>query len=427
MSQQTHTPAPDEHSKVAGGSSAGALYNCGATRELCNLLPPGLSSSYADEGTMLHNALAHYLEGHVPYAEDLIGYTFEGEDGTTHALDKELFAEMVDPALDALEAIEDLYGDTFELMCERRVDFPGLPGAFGTSDLLGRGQANPKIGYCGDFKFGRGYQVDAGDNGRWQGLYYVTAAIATYPEYFEECEQFVFQIIQPAFGKGWSHTIFHREDIDTFQRNFVERINNPDGIPRAGSWCKFRRCNAICPLKTGPLQRIAEFEMKGSAVANIGEMLDLVELAEHAAVELKRIARDMIDAGHEIKDGESGWKIVAGKSMRRMKDEQPTVDLLTHDKIGLAHADVIKERTAPGVAGVGVIEKALRNKGFDARKIGDIMALITTRTEPKKLLVRGDHPGDSVTGGATAMRKLADAMKNNHSASTENVAPDGGT
>jgi len=49
------------HSKIVGGSTAKRVINCPGSVKLCNEAPEKPSSSYADEGTLLHNTIAEYL------------------------------------------------------------------------------------------------------------------------------------------------------------------------------------------------------------------------------------------------------------------------------------------------------------------------------------------------------------------------------
>ena len=53
---------PVKHSSVVGGSTAKRLINCPGSAALVASVPPAPSSKYADEGTLLHNAIAECLE-----------------------------------------------------------------------------------------------------------------------------------------------------------------------------------------------------------------------------------------------------------------------------------------------------------------------------------------------------------------------------
>jgi hypothetical protein len=51
-----------QHSNIVGGSTAKRVINCPASVNLVNKVPPKGSSDYANEGTMLHAAIADYWE-----------------------------------------------------------------------------------------------------------------------------------------------------------------------------------------------------------------------------------------------------------------------------------------------------------------------------------------------------------------------------
>jgi hypothetical protein len=50
------------HSSIVGGSTAKRVINCPASVALCAKMPPKPSSTFADRGTLLHDAIANVLE-----------------------------------------------------------------------------------------------------------------------------------------------------------------------------------------------------------------------------------------------------------------------------------------------------------------------------------------------------------------------------
>jgi hypothetical protein len=51
-----------QHSKIVGGSTAKRVIACPGSVALVDTMPPQPSSSYADEGTLLHDTIASVLE-----------------------------------------------------------------------------------------------------------------------------------------------------------------------------------------------------------------------------------------------------------------------------------------------------------------------------------------------------------------------------
>ena len=64
-----------QHSKIVGGSTAKRVIACPGSAALVDTMPPKPSSSYADEGTLLHDTIASILERDVdPYS--MVGTTY---------------------------------------------------------------------------------------------------------------------------------------------------------------------------------------------------------------------------------------------------------------------------------------------------------------------------------------------------------------
>src|SRR5262245_24585629 len=120
---------PDAHSLLVGGSIADRRIHCPASFQESLRAPPGVASVYADEGTSLHEAITELLKN--PKAK-VIGKEFYG-----NVITQELYDNMLDPALAALEELEDKYGGNFEIIgLDLRVSLDIIVGAFGTIDIL---------------------------------------------------------------------------------------------------------------------------------------------------------------------------------------------------------------------------------------------------------------------------------------------------
>ena len=157
-----------QHSNIVGGSTAKRVIACPGSVALCAKMPSKPSSSYADEGTLLHDIIAQVLNKDVQ-PETFLGCEYENITLTQDLLDTKLI-----PALEALDAIDPT--KTMEIAVETRVSFGEdiLPGVFGSTDLLGR------IGnraYVIDWKFGDGVAVYAEENP--QLMFYAAAAMRT--------------------------------------------------------------------------------------------------------------------------------------------------------------------------------------------------------------------------------------------------------
>ena len=120
-----------QHSRIVGGSTAKRVINCPGSVALVDKMPPQPSSSYADEGTLLHDTIADILDGKG---------TVESYLGRKHndaVLTQDLIDAKLTVALAALDAV-DPQGE-MEYAVESRVGFGDLlPDVFGSTDMLGR-------------------------------------------------------------------------------------------------------------------------------------------------------------------------------------------------------------------------------------------------------------------------------------------------
>ena len=118
-----------KHSNIVGGSTAERVINCPGSVKLVAKMPPKPSSTFADEGTLLHDCIADLLNLKVDSAKDLIGRQYNEQEIT-----EELVAEKLLPALLLLNTIDPNNDMDYEI--EQRVGFGDfLPGVFGSADL----------------------------------------------------------------------------------------------------------------------------------------------------------------------------------------------------------------------------------------------------------------------------------------------------
>jgi len=158
------------HSAIVGGSTAGRLIECPGSYQAQLALPPSadVSSEYALEGTFAHAVMDRLMRNRQAFPglpQCFPGYWL----GQTFA-DRELTQDHIDtliqPALDLLDQLEnrcgygvvDGSGHFRVLGVEQRVKFPGIPGAFGTCDLI---LGNDTHVLHVDWKFGSGVSVEA--------------------------------------------------------------------------------------------------------------------------------------------------------------------------------------------------------------------------------------------------------------------------
>ena len=303
---------PDEHSDVVGGSTAGRVLACPgsvklnqavkaahitriakmlAGQEGFEVVNPDLirdtnleacpkdfieavhvmyreetTSEYAAEGTGLHEAVAWVLDNDEE-PESVVDRTFEGI-----LITPTLYSDAVIPALngfdDYCDQVFEEDGEDLEFVVEKRCQLPGIPGAFGTSDIIGK---TSKRIVVWDWKFGAGVPVSPIENDQLR--FYGRSAAHTMSEWLgfpdggkqgqPDMDLRVDLVIsQPRVGDGdpqvWTTTY---KDLEDFRWRLVAAVAEATGEDpkvRRGDHCKWCEAKHICPAKQQLGQRILE-------------------------------------------------------------------------------------------------------------------------------------------------------------------------
>jgi hypothetical protein len=298
-----------QHSKIVGGSTAKRVINCPGSVALVAEMPPQPSSPYAEEGTLLHDAISHFL----------------GEDGGAFGAPIELIEDKLLPALALLDEVDP--DKTMEYEVETRVHFGDLlPGVFGSTDLMGRIGSKAIIL---DWKFGAGVPVPAEENE--QLMFYAAAAMRT-PEaqwVFDGATEVELIIIQPPVIKRWTTTI---ERIKQFEQTLIKAVKiaqQPDAPLKNGDHCRWCAAKPVCPIMTGAVDRAVAIKMDKIDVDKIGAYLHNADLLESWIKDLRALAEEMLKKGKPV----PGWKMVPKRATRSwVKEEDAKAALLQHLK-----------------------------------------------------------------------------------------------
>jgi len=254
------------HSSIVGGSTAARLLACPGSHQALMSLPPTADapSEYAEEGTAMHEVMTDLMRWRQMSADDIvdmpaIAADYLGAKFYDRILTQEHLDTMIVPALEQLFELENQYGGGFRVVgVEERVRFPGVPGAFGTCDLI---LQSPTCVLHVDLKFGQGigvkavYHVGEDELLNAQLAFYVAAAMATRPELYPGRE-LVGAIIQPRGMDPLTHASIYRSELLTFQEDIEQAVMaaiDRDPVRHKGEHCRFAACKVTCPLWTGPL------------------------------------------------------------------------------------------------------------------------------------------------------------------------------
>ena len=307
------------HSKIVGGSTAKRVINCPGSVALCNAALEKPSSSYAEEGTLLHNTIAEWLaDGKKPVANDI--------------LTQDLIDDKYSVALELLNEVDPEFGMDYAVEVEVGFgDF--IPDVFGSCDLLGR-LDNRAIVL--DWKFGNGVIVEAIENE--QLMFYAAAAMRTEKAQwaFKDVQEVELIIIQPPMIKRWVTTV---ERIKAFEQQLLSAVNAAlkiDAPLREGSHCKWCAAKPTCPLMTGAVDRALKVKIDAIDAPTINAYLENAEILEEWIKDLRALAFTMLESGRDL----PSYKLVAKRATRKWSDEVEAKKALL--ATGLTESDVME-------------------------------------------------------------------------------------
>lgn len=326
------------HSNIVGGSTAKRVIHCPASVQLAAKMPSGRSNSYADKGTLLHNAIALLLSNPNATPESLLGMTYKDETLTHEDLETK-----IQPALAYLDELDP--SGAADMAVEAEVSFPDLPGVFGSCDLLMRVDDTAIVL---DWKFGDGVIVDAEDN--YQLLFYAAAAMVTERTswVFTGATEVVLAIVQPPDMRPWrmSMTEFKNRVMDfRYKLNkAVDIAQKPDAPLAVGDWCKWCPGKALCPEMTGAVDRALRVDLQALPLEKIGTYLAEADVLEDWIKDLRALALTSLENGVKV----PGYKLVAKRGQRKWVNEDGAKEALLEY---LPKSDVMEESLiSPAVA-----------------------------------------------------------------------------
>lgn len=358
---------------------------------------PDTTSQAALEGTIAHEVAEAYasalLEGEdEPGANLMTGYinSFAALHDLTDYDAKEMIRHAKEYAAAALRTREDLeaHCDTGAYaLTEVRVDLGDyIPEGFGSVDFLCYSAHTLAIM---DYKYGKGVSVSAKENPQMMiyalgALAYVKAIMGTAPRYVAmtiyqpRLESEDTWVISTEQLEGWG---------DVLLRPTAKRAFAGEGDPFPGEHCRFCRAKVDCPARREQFYDLRDFalshphpEHKQLTDEELAEVLDRAELVR----DFLKAAED--EAYARIADGATlpRWKVVPGRSVRKVTDEGAMCERLKMN--GFKEADFLETK----LLGIGKLEKLVGKKAFSA----DYSDLVE-KPEGKPTLVPSSDPREA--------------------------------
>lgn len=300
-------------------SAAHRWLNCTPAARLEETFAPTVSE-FAEEGTAAHECAelcARYSLGLIKKKayESKLSKLFQGKYYTEEMLEAcQAYADLV---LKKYEALKKKAGDA-EVMLESSIRFEEwVPSGFGTADCLILADGYLEVI---DFKYGKGRRVEA--KGNPQMRLYALGAYATYGLVYEP-DSIVATIFQPRLIDGETSEELSLDELLQWAENFVKpraalAYEGKGDFNPSPETCKFCRAKATCRARAE--ENLKLFDDSPDAflltLDEAGALLDKADDISAWLEDLKKYVYGALMNGDPV----AGWKLVEGRSVRRISD-----------------------------------------------------------------------------------------------------------
>jgi hypothetical protein len=328
-----------------GGSTAKRRINCPGSLNAEKAAPEQAPSEYAERGSMLHAAMELLLTADPQTSEECQGLYAEliGQDlgfGEEHKITQELLDEKLIPAFEAWEYVCGKY-EWDDWFIEQRVSLEAVvPGAFGTTDVLGK-DIKKRL-HVLDWKFGDGVVVPVEGN---EG-----------------------HIVQPRTG---SDLVLHTWETDEgWIEKLVDQIAESvkHDYLKAGSWCQFCRARVSCPEQQALASSALSNVPKSMTSVELGAAMTMAQQLKTWIAEVVKLAQIEAEAGAVI----PGFKLVNKRPTRVWTDEAKAEKIFRSAKVPVGKMFARKLISPPQA------EKL--DKELYGSKLSDIVAMHSSGT-----------------------------------------------
>lgn len=274
------------------------------------------TSNAAEEGTAGHELCEHKLKKALKIRSKRPISKYDSDEMQEHT------DSYVDFVLEQLEIAKQTCSDPIVLI-EQRVNFSKyVPEGYGTADCII--VSDDKLQVI-DFKYGLGVLVDAYENP--QIKCYALGALAIYENLYD-IKEVSMTIFQPRRENFSTYTVSVDELVawgETVLKPRAYMAIKGEGEYCSGEWCGFCRAAVRCRARAEEKLKLAQEEFVLPPIltdAEIEEVLTIIPDLTKWANDIMSYATDAaINHGKEW----NGFKVVAGRSVRKYKDESEVI------------------------------------------------------------------------------------------------------
>lgn len=289
---------------------------------------PNKSSEYAEEGTVAHE-LAEISALH---ATDQITAEEYNERFFEIKKSKWYTEEMLECCWDYAKLVKEKWTDLRKktgnsvALIEAKINFDKwVPMGFGTADCIILSDGYMEVV---DFKYGRGKRVDAFQNPQMR--LYTLGAYNTFGLVYD-VEHITMTIFQPRISNGVTSDEITIDGLLDWAESYVApraklAYAGKGNFNPSEETCKFCKAKATCKARAEKNLELYDdgFDARLLTIQEAGELLAKAADIEAWLSDLKAYVESELLADVEV----PGWKLVAGRSVRRFSDEKAVAEAM---------------------------------------------------------------------------------------------------